>query len=124
MRNYNLTAAVAAILIPLALACGVGAEEKQQHGGEIIYTKPLNAVLFSHKSHVETTGLSCDLCHSGNFEMQALKAQEGSDFTMAALAEGKYCGTCHNGTMAFSSNSRCASCHVGVKGLSGVVAKE
>lgn len=115
MRKYA-TAVIAAILMPLVIACGAGADEKEEHGGDIVYSKPLKAVLFSHKTHVEKTGLSCDLCHSGNFEMEALKVQESPDFTMASLAEGNYCGACHNGTMAFSSETRCASCHVGVKG--------
>lgn len=117
MRKYFFTAAIAAILMTLALAAAVGAAE--QHGGDITYTKPLKAVLFSHKAHVEKVGLTCDMCHPNTFEMQALKVQEGPDFTMAALAEGKYCGACHNGTMAFTSNSRCATCHVGVKGMKG-----
>lgn len=111
-----ITAAIAAILMPIVLACGASAGEKVPHGGEIVFTKPLKAVLFSHKIHADKLELGCDLCHANNFEMAALKAQEKSDFTMASLAEGKYCGSCHNGTMAFSSNTRCASCHVGVKG--------
>lgn len=115
MRKYS-TAVLAAVLMLLALACGAGAGDNSKDGGEIVYTKPLKAVLFSHKAHVEQIGLSCDLCHATFFEMKALTVQENSDFTMASLAQGKYCGACHNGTMAFSSNSRCASCHVGVKG--------
>jgi c(7)-type cytochrome triheme protein len=115
MRKYN-TAVLAAVLMLLALACGAGAGENTNGGGEIVYTKPVKAVLFSHKAHVEQKGLSCDLCHSQFFEMQALKVQGKTDFNMEGLAQGKYCGVCHNGTMAFSSNSRCASCHTGVKG--------
>jgi hypothetical protein len=38
-------------------------------------------------------------------------------FTMEALYAGKYCGVCHNGSDAFASNTRCATCHIGVKGL-------
>lgn len=117
MRKYFFTAAIAAVLMSLALAAVVGAS--QQHGGDIIYTKPLNAVIFSHKAHVEKTGLTCDMCHPGVFEMKALKVQEAPDYTMASLDAGKYCGVCHNGTMAFSSTTRCATCHIGVKGLKG-----
>lgn len=112
MRKY-----IIAVMAGITLICGVGAYASQQHGGEIIYTKPLKAVLFSHKFHVEKIGLTCDMCHSGLFEMQALKVQENADYTMASLAEGKYCGACHNGSMAFVANSRCGSCHIGVKGM-------
>lgn len=114
----SIPVAIAAVLMSLTLA-GVGsAGENSEHGGDILYTKPVKSVLFSHKSHVEQKGLTCDMCHSGTFEMQALKAQENADFSMEALYQGQYCGVCHNGTMAFASNTRCASCHSGVKGSS------
>ncbi len=99
--------------ITLFTAMPIVAAENQ--GGEIFYTKEVKTVLFSHKLHVEKRELSCDLCHARNFEMKALKAQEKLDFNMKSLMEGKYCGTCHNGTMAFASNTRCADCHTGVK---------
>lgn len=108
MRRY-----FAIIAITLSIAMPVVAAEN--HGGEIYYTKSVKTVLFSHKLHVESRELSCDLCHAGNFVMQALKAQENADFTMKSLMEGKYCGACHNGTMAFASNTRCGDCHTGVK---------
>ncbi|OGW20874.1 MAG: hypothetical protein A2077_03510 [Nitrospirae bacterium GWC2_46_6] len=85
-------------------------------GGDIVYTKPVKAVIFSHKLHVEERGLSCDMCHNGLFEPAALKAQEKGDFNMDSLYKGKYCGACHDGKMAFASNTQCARCHTGVKG--------
>ncbi len=88
-----------------------------QSGGDVIYTQPVQGVLFSHQAHVEGVGLDCESCHTGQFEMKALKVQEKADFVMEALYKGKYCGACHDGSMAFASNTRCASCHVGVKGL-------
>lgn len=92
----------------------------------IIYSKPVQGVIFSHKAHVEKR-LTCDMCHPHTFEMQALKVQDNKDFAMDALYKGKYCGSCHNGSLAFASNTRCATCHVGVKGekrLSGGDKKE
>ncbi len=91
-------------------------EEMPFHGGDIVYTLPLKAVLFSHKVHVEDMGFSCEACHDGIFEMKALHVEEKGDFTMESLYKGKYCGVCHNGSMAFSSNTQCARCHIGVKG--------
>lgn len=93
------------------------------HGGDVLYTKPVKAVLFSHKVHVDDRGLSCEMCHSQLFEMSSLSAQERPDFTMNSLYKGKYCGACHNGTMAFASNTQCARCHNGVKGYDAAVAK-
>ena len=105
----------AALLLPLVFSAGAGAADDAAGGGDILFTKPVQSVLFSHKAHVEKKGLTCDLCHSGLFEMSASADQEKGDFNMAGLAQGKYCGACHNGVMAFSSATRCASCHGGVK---------
>jgi c(7)-type cytochrome triheme protein len=102
-------------IIAITLSSAMPTVAAENHGGDIIYTKGVKTVLFSHKLHVEKKELSCDLCHGRNFVMQALKAQENPDFTMKSLVEGKYCGSCHNGIMAFASNTRCADCHTGVK---------
>ncbi len=83
----------------------------------IIWTKPVKAVEFNHKIHTMDAGLDCDSCHDDVFEMAAGTAEENEDFTMASLYEGKYCGTCHDGDTAFASNTRCTTCHIGVKGL-------
>lgn len=81
-------------------------------GGDIIYTKPLKSVIFSHKAHSK---IGCDRCHSGLFEMKALAVQDKPDFNMDSLYKGKYCGACHNGKEAFASDTQCARCHGGVK---------
>ncbi|MFN4197126.1 MAG: cytochrome c3 family protein [Caldimicrobium sp.] len=92
-------------------------ESDEAGGPEIVYNKPVKGVLFSHNYHAKELGLSCDACHSGLFEMQALKSQENPDFNMESLYKGKYCGACHDGKGAFASNTKCASCHIGVKGM-------
>ena len=86
------------------------------HGGDVVYTKPVKAVIFSHKAHVEDMGMSCEMCHPDLFVMSNLAAQENDDFTMQSLYDGKYCGSCHNGSWAFASDTQCARCHIGVKG--------
>jgi len=93
------------------------------HGGDIVYTKPVKSVIFSHKVHAEDKGLDCDACHSGLFEPKALTAQGKSDFNMDSLYNGRYCGACHNGKMAFASNTQCARCHIGVKGYTAFKAQ-
>jgi c(7)-type cytochrome triheme protein len=115
----KLLIAVCLIFASTLLLCSnksAFAAEDVSHGGEIIYTKPLKSVIFSHKVHVEDKGLGCDRCHSGLFEAEALKAQENPDFNMESLYKGKYCGACHDGKTAFASNTQCARCHTGVKG--------
>ncbi|MGQ9745575.1 MAG: c(7)-type cytochrome triheme domain-containing protein [Dissulfurimicrobium sp.] len=83
-------------------------------GGTIIFTKPVKAVMFEHKAH---SGFGCDDCHDKLFEQAKGTAEGRGDFTMKSLYAGKYCGACHNGETAFASNTKCAVCHIGVKGM-------
>lgn len=99
------------LLITITIFLGIN-PNGYADGGDILYTKPVKSVLFSHKAHSK---ISCDRCHSGLFEMKALTAQEKPDFNMNALYKGKYCGACHNGKVAFASDTQCARCHGGVK---------
>ncbi len=109
------------LLMLLASLCianiGAAADSDFSDGGGILYTEPLKAVIFRHKYHVDVKKLSCEKCHSGLFEMEALSAQEKNDFKMESLYQGKYCGACHNGKDAFASDTQCARCHVRVIGL-------
>lgn len=86
---------------------------------EIVFTRPVESVLFSHDTHAVELQFKCDSCHTGLFEMKAGSAESKDDFTMAGLAEGKYCGACHSAETetAFASDTQCARCHIGVKGL-------
>jgi len=92
-----------------------GSDMKQPE--TIIFNIPVKSVIFEHKAHVDM-GLDCASCHDKAFEMRKGAAEEHPDkFTMEALYAGKYCGVCHNGTDAFASNTRCTTCHIGVKGF-------
>jgi len=91
-------------------------DEEMEHGGTIIFTQPVKAVLFDHQYHLDQ-GLECDSCHDDIFEEATGTAEENGDFNMQALYDGKYCGACHDGDTAFASNTRCATCHIGVKGF-------
>ena len=83
----------------------------------IVFNVPVKSVIFEHKGHVDM-GLDCASCHDKAFEMRKGAAEEHPEkFTMEALYAGKYCGVCHNGTDAFASNTRCTTCHIGVKGF-------
>lgn len=95
--------------------------EEEDHGGDIYYTKPVKAVIFSHKAHSEDIGLQCEWCHDETFEMEALAVEEEEDFDMDSLCNEKYCGTCHNGDISFSTTVQCARCHIGVKGYERLI---
>jgi c(7)-type cytochrome triheme protein len=82
----------------------------------MVWTKPVKAVAFYHKTHVEDYGLECSSCHDGTFAMKKGAAEHSDDFTMESLYTGKYCGKCHDGNTAFASNTLCTNCHIGTNG--------
>ncbi len=82
----------------------------------IVWTKPVKSVVFEHKVHTMGAELDCDSCHDDLFEMEAGIAEENDDFTMQTLYDGGYCGACHDGDTAFASDTRCTTCHIGVRG--------
>lgn len=94
------------------------AYDEDAYGPEapIIWVKPVKSVIFEHKTHTMDAGLDCASCHDDLFEMASGAAEEKDDFTMASIYQGKYCGACHDGATAFNANTRCASCHIGVRG--------
>lgn len=65
-------------------------------------------VRFEGKEHAEE-GLDCKACHPGIFSMK----HGTTKMTMADLNSGRYCGACHNGTAAFSTQDpkECHECH-------------
>lgn len=105
------TVLITFFLLQAAVVCNAGTESFSDGGG-ILYTEPVKAVLFRHKTHVDDEHLSCAKCHNGLFAMEALRAEKKNDFTMKSLYRGKYCGACHNGKAAFAADTQCASCHV------------
>ncbi len=76
----------------------------------IIWDTPVK-VEFSHRVHTEDAGLECSSCHGEPFAMQRGVAMRSGKLTMTSLAEGKYCGMCHDGDTAFASDTNCAGCH-------------
>lgn len=90
----------------------------------IVWTKPVKSVIFYHKSHTDDSGLECEACHDTIFAMQKGAAEKKDNFTMQALYDGKYCGKCHDGSTAFASNTRCNTCHIGVKGYNRVMGND
>lgn len=69
-------------------------------------------VVFEGKEHAEK-GYTCNSCHPGLFQMK----KGAATMTMDALNKGRYCGACHNGTVAFSTNDpgKCHECHKGAE---------
>ncbi len=68
-------------------------------------------VTFGHNVHIEK-GQKCLSCHGKG---KPFKNKNGTspDITMKSFNEGKACGTCHNGKVAFSTKemNNCLKCH-------------
>lgn len=76
----------------------------------IEWDKPIKAT-FDHKTHTMEAGLECSSCHDEVFSMQRGVAVKTRKFNMKAMAEGQFCGTCHDGDTAFSTDTNCMACH-------------
>lgn len=65
-------------------------------------------VIFSGSVHAEK-GLKCMDCHPKIFPMK----KPTEELKMSDLIAGKYCGECHDGKKAFSSEKYddCSKCH-------------
>lgn len=73
----------------------------------------MRPVIYPHWFH--RIRFTCNVCH--NNEGFIMKAG-ANNVTMAAIAEGKYCGMCHNDENRVSwSAERCDMCHSGLPGL-------
>ncbi|MGE5300868.1 MAG: cytochrome c3 family protein [Acidobacteriota bacterium] len=95
-----LTVFIALAFVGSALAVPAGKTVEFKDGA-------MGKVIFDGKVHADK-GLKCNDCHTKIFPMK-----KSEKLTMAAMNEGKECGTCHNGEKAFSVKDAkdCAKCH-------------
>ncbi|MFQ5717477.1 MAG: cytochrome c3 family protein [Nitrospinales bacterium] len=81
----------------------------EKDGGVVIFknTKSMRPVLFSHQKHLDV-GNTCESCHERIFKK---KKGSSSPIKMMDMRKGKYCGSCHNGSKAFTVKHSCSKCH-------------
>lgn len=73
-------------------------------------TAGMRPVVFPHWFH--RVRFRCKVCHADlGFKFKA----GGNDINMYKIIEGKYCGACHNGNVAWSVKN-CILCHSGAPG--------
>lgn len=107
-----LRVALASLLAVLACAAVPAAAEY----ADIVFNKTaeregMRPVIFPHWFH--RIRFRCPVCH----QPQGFRMRAGSNpVTMKAIADGRYCGMCHDGQVAWSSE-RCDLCHSGRAGL-------
>ena len=69
-------------------------------------TEEIPPALFPHFLH--RMQFKCYVCHDAVIVMKA----GANEISMDAIQEGKFCGTCHNGKVAFQSTfESCPRCH-------------
>jgi c(7)-type cytochrome triheme protein len=70
----------------------------------------MRPVVFPHWFH--RIRFRCKVCHADlGFKFKA----GGNKITMAKIIEGKFCGACHNGEIAWTVEN-CGMCHSGIPG--------
>lgn len=74
-----------------------------------IETAGLSPVLFPHWLH--RIWFQCKVCHDDTFAME----RSANNISQVNIVQGKQCGICHNGKMAFSANEQCEKCHIAGK---------
>ena len=108
-------------LIVVTFACALIAVTGSAEYGDVVLNKHSEAagvrpVIFPHWFH--RIRFRCKVCHH---ELGFVMRAGGNDISMAEIVDGKFCGMCHNGEVAWSVEN-CDLCHTGLSGLkSGIV---
>ena len=102
----------ALLLFLLALAC---ADLRAEYADVVINRAAeqngMRPVVFPHWFH--RIRFRCKVCHNElGFKMKVGSNQ----ITMGDIIEGRFCGMCHNGQIAWSPEN-CDLCHSGLRGL-------
>lgn len=103
-----------AVLLGIALSLAplsAGAEY-----GDVVLNRRSEAsgvrpVVFSHWFH--RIRYRCTVCHG---ELGFVMRAGGNDVQMSDIVEGKFCGMCHNGQVAWGTE-QCDLCHSGKPGV-------
>lgn len=108
-KNKNVLIAIIAILSSVLFLSPTTASAEY---GDVVINNFSDAagmrpVVFPHWFH--RIRFRCKVCHADlGFQLKA----GGNDITMAKIIEGQYCGSCHNGEIAWSIEN-CDLCHSG-----------
>jgi c(7)-type cytochrome triheme protein len=104
-------ACVLLFMLAVLAAAPVGAEYADVVLDRKSTKEGMRAVVFPHWFH--RIRFRCKVCHSElGFKMRA----GGNTVLMADIVNGKFCGMCHNGQVAWSPE-RCDLCHSAKPGV-------
>ena len=111
--RYQFRPILATVLIALMLLM---TEAGVAEYGDIVFNKNADAagvrpVIFSHWFH--RIRFRCKVCHS---ELGFVMRAGANDVSMQEIIDGKFCGMCHNGEIAWAPDN-CDLCHSGLPNL-------
>lgn len=103
------------MLALLAGLAGHSGEAAAEYGDVVLNNRAeaggVRPVVFPHWFH--RVRYKCSVCHGElGFRMRV----GSNDVTMKDIIDGKFCGMCHNGQVAWSTE-RCDLCHSGKPGM-------
>ncbi len=107
---------LARLVMLVALAAALAVPPVAAEYGDVVLNQRsekegVRPVIFPHWFH--RIRFRCKVCHDElDFKMRA----GANDVRMADIANGKFCGMCHNGRIAWGAE-RCELCHSGQPGL-------
>jgi len=109
MRVLRFRARRGLVLVGLLGLMTVSSAAQGRTLGDVMYSHPagtdhLGPAYFPHWVH--RLKYKCYACHDGLFPMR-----RGATPTMAAMTRGESCGACHNGKVAFGTDT-CHRCHM------------
>jgi len=113
VKLWSKTAAVGAAIFVGALL--LVPQPSQAEYADVVINNYADAagmrpVVFPHWFH--RIRFRCKVCHADlGFKFKA----GGNKINMAKIIDGKFCGACHNGEVAWSVEN-CAMCHSGIPG--------
>jgi c(7)-type cytochrome triheme protein len=105
----------AALIIVLVAALSSPSEARAEYGDVVLNRRSdahgVRPVIFPHWFH--RIRFRCKVCH---FELGFQMRAGANDIRMDDIANGKFCGMCHNGELAWGGD-RCDLCHAARPGL-------
>ena len=110
-RNTLLLAALLVLPLSLPVSEQAGAEYADVVLNRNSEKEGVRPVVYPHWFH--RIRFQCRVCHSEmGFEMRV----GANNVTMEEIIDGKFCGACHNGEIAWSVDN-CDLCHSGLPGI-------
>jgi len=105
-----------AVLLVMLLMSPLSMNDASAEYGDVVLNRyaereGMRPVIFQHWFH--RIRFRCKVCHSElGFRMRA----GSNDVLMSDIVEGRFCGMCHNGEIAWSVEN-CDLCHAGKPGI-------